>query len=156
MKVKTQYDKNKRFISNAGCKEHILYSSRFNEDGQLELFEVGKQNIPEMINSHAESVDINKIIERFHEGDVSVLNRRPMMFGDFTELPKTYADVLNLARAGEEYFDSLPLDVKQKFNNNFAEWLSTIDKVRAAQAVEKASASGEEVPSEPVADEKQA
>ena len=46
--------------------------------------------------------------------------------------------------------------MKQKFNNNFAEWLATIDKVRAAQEYKEASASGEEVPSEPAADEKQA
>lgn len=144
MKFKTQYEKNNRYLSNSGDPDHILYTSRYNEDGIVELVEIGKENIPQMINSHAESVDINVIMERFAQGDREALNRRQLMFGDFTALPKTLAEALNIARAGEEYFDTLPVEEKKKFNNSYAEFLATFDKVRAAEA---AAAKSEEVSS---------
>lgn len=149
MKYKTQYDEKKvRYYTNTGEKEHIVYSSKFDENGNIVLFEAGRQNIPEFINSHAESVDINVILQRFTEGDTSALSRRQLMFGDFTQTPKTLADALNLVIAGENMFNSLDPEDKKKFNNNFVQWLATLDKVKAeeevaAQPAEVPSAGGE-------------
>ena len=92
MKFRTQYEKSDRYISNAGDPDHILYTSRYNEDGIIELVEIGKEFIPDMIQSHAESVDLNVIMAKFASGDTSVLQRRQAFYGDFTQLPKTLAE----------------------------------------------------------------
>lgn len=43
-------------------------------------------------------------------------------------MPKTYAEVLNAVIVGEETFARLPIEVKQRFDNSFAVWLSSMDK----------------------------
>lgn len=156
MKFRTQYDEHERIFINIGDKVHILYSSKYDDDGNLVLYEVGRENIPEFINSHAESCDINVIVERFREGDTSALSRRQLMFGDFTQSPKTLADALNTVIAAERTFDSLDSETKKKFGNNFAQWIATMDQVKAAEEMSEVAAKPEEVPSEGSTAEKQA
>lgn len=135
MKTLSQYRKKiNRIYQNPGSTEHKLYSSKFNDDGILELIECGSEHIPSMIQSHAESVDINVILQRYAEGDEAALRRRQMLFGDFTLVPKTYADVLNLAIRGEEYFLSLPLDIREKYDHDFGKYLAEMSKLQDVPA----------------------
>lgn len=127
MKFRTQYDQRERVPANAGTREHILYTTQFDEQGNHTLVESGKENLYDYIQSHKESVDIHVIMERFARGDVQALQRRQAMFGDFTELPTTYAGMLNAIQLGEQHFMSLPLEVRQRFDNNFAKWLAAMD-----------------------------
>lgn len=127
MKFRTQYDQRERVPANAGTREHILYTAQFDDQGNHILVESGKENLYDYIQSHKESVDIHVIMERFARGDVEALQRRQAMFGDFTELPTTYAGMLNAIQLGEQHFMSLPLEVRQRFDNNFAKWLAAMD-----------------------------
>lgn len=122
-----QYDKHERLFTNSGETEHIIYSSRYNERGEVELFESGKENIPEMINSYAESCDINSILKRYESGDVGVLNQRQGVFIDAVDMPHSYAELLNTVIEGEQKFNSLPLEVREKFNHSYAEWIAQTD-----------------------------
>lgn len=129
MKIRNQYMKPKRYYTNTGEKVHVIYQGKYNDDGVLELVEVGKESIVDMIQSHAESVDINVILERYREGDMQALQRRQAMFGDFTMVPKTYADILNLSLQGQQLFDSLPLSEKEKYDFDFAKYLASFGKL---------------------------
>lgn len=127
MKFRTQYDQRERVPANAGTREHILYTTQFDDQGNHILVESGKENLYDYIQSHKESVDIHVIMERFARGDVQALQRRQAMFGDFTELPTTYAGMLNAIQLGEQHFMSLPLEVRQRFDNSFGKWLAAMD-----------------------------
>lgn len=127
MKFTTQFDQRDRVPANAGTREHILYTTQFDEHGNHTLVESGKENLYDYIQSHKESVDIHVIMERFARGDVQALQRRQAMFGDFTDFPTTYAGMLNAIEAGEQHFMSLPLEVRQKFDNSFQKWLASMD-----------------------------
>lgn len=127
MKFRTQFDQRERVPANAGTREHTLYIAQFDEYGNHTLVESGKENLYDYIQSHKESVDIHVIMERFARGDVQALQRRQAMFGDFTDFPTTYAGMLNAVQAGEQHFMSLPLEVRQRFDNNFAKWLAAMD-----------------------------
>lgn len=105
-------------ISNPGSDIVIEYSPIVNDDGSITLEESGKSNIQEYIDSFAESCDIKSIIARFNAGDVEALNRNVMKFGDFTEFPKTYAEVLQLQIDSNNLFNSLPINIKEKFDND--------------------------------------
>lgn len=65
------------------------------------------------------------IIAQLKNGNTSVINRRPMMYGDFTDAPKTYAQALQMVLDGRATFDSLPLSVRNKFDNSFEKWFAT-------------------------------
>lgn len=113
------------FISHSGDQFHVKFSPRVLESGEVKLVESGKDDIKQMINSFRDSTDMSFILQRLAVGDSSVLSQRPGMFGDFTQMPTTYAEALQLVIDGRREFDALPLDVKNSFNNDFRQFLAT-------------------------------
>ena len=108
---------NKRF-SERGEPIKVIYSPIVNDDGTITLKESGKENLDDYINSFKDEVDINQLIARFTNGEVGVFNQRQGYYGDFTEFPKTYAEMLQLQINSKNFFDSLPVPIKEKFDND--------------------------------------
>ncbi len=127
MDFRTQFDVRSRVHANPGVTEKVLYTPKFNEDGTMELVEAGRENLYEYIQSHKDSVDINVILKRFAKGDVSALNKRQAMFGDFSDAPSSYAEALNSMIVAENYFNSLPLETRAQFDHNFHRFLVSLD-----------------------------
>lgn len=125
---RTQFDPPVRVISNPGTRMHKLYHGCVDSDGVFDLVLDGEEDLYEQIQSHAESCDIHSIMKRFEAGDIEVLSQRQGVFGDFSEFPTNYAEILNSVIAGENYFNSLPVDVRAKFNHSFREWMASMDK----------------------------
>lgn len=123
--VETQFREHKRFISNAGSPEKITYEPYYDERGNLELKETGKINQYMDIQSHADSVDIDLIVARYRAGDKDALNKAQGFYADVSGMPKSMVDILNLGIKGEAAFASLPLDVRSRFDNNFAQFIAT-------------------------------
>lgn len=124
----TQYRPRIRFISNGGQRERILYQPKFDENGVMDLVESGKEDLYDFIQSNAESVDIHVILARFQNGDIDALSRVQGAYGDFTNMPTSYAELLNRVNEGQSFFNSLPVDIRAKFNHNFAEFMAGMDK----------------------------
>lgn len=120
---RTQYDQHERVRQEPGSRVKILYGPEIDEHGHLELVVTGKEDLYGYIQSHAESVDIHVILDRFARGDVDVLSRFQGVYGDFTTVPTSYAELLNTVIKGEQYFDQLPVEVKEQFGHNFNNWL---------------------------------
>lgn len=114
------------FKSPAGDLFHDVLTPSFRPDGTIELKVSDRIDIKKEINSHREETDMAFILSRLMAGDDSVLNPNPPMFGDFTQFPKSYVEMLNLVLDGERYFDSLPLDVRKNFDNDRGKWFATI------------------------------
>lgn len=106
------------FVSNPGNRIHIIYSPKVAKDGTIDLVESGKEDLVEIIGSFAESTDINIILNRVKQGDMSALQQRVGSYGDFTKVPETFAEVLQLQIDSNNLFNKLPQDVKDKFNND--------------------------------------
>ena len=87
-------------------------------DGIKQLFVSGEINTQDMIDSYAESVDINNIINKYLNGDESVLKQTVGRFGDFRDCPTTYAEMFDRVLACEKVFNSLPPDIREKFDNS--------------------------------------
>ena len=51
------------------------------------------------------------------------------MYGDFTNFPTTYAEMLNKLIEGRAVFEGLPLEERQKYGNDFGVWLQSFDDV---------------------------
>lgn len=123
---RTQYSNNDRVFCSSGNAVKPTYEGFYNDDGVLELKQTGQINLYDEIQSHAESVDIYTTLNRFTNGDAGALSKVQGLYGDFTEMPKTYADMLNTVINGERKFNSLPVDVRAKFNHNFGEFVAGI------------------------------
>lgn len=96
-------------------------------DGYEKLVKVGESDLYEEIQSHRDSVDINKILERcLNTGDFSVLNVMPSRFMDTTSMPKTLAEAHSMIKDAENYFNKLPVEIKNQYNNSFVEFVSDL------------------------------
>lgn len=124
MVFKTQFDPHERVYCNHGTRIHTTYGGHYDEKGRVVLEETGKENTYDKIQSYAESVDIHVIMKRFVNGDVNALSERQGFYGDVLGFPKTYAEFLNQRIDMERMFNSLPVEIREKFNHSFTEFLA--------------------------------
>lgn len=129
----------KKFVSCPGDPIRTIYAPKVSEKGSIDLIEVGAENLQDKIDSYRDAADIQSVIARFQNtGDPTVLNQRLGQYGDFTEMPHTLAEALQLQIDSNRLYDSLPTDIKASFDNDknkfFAaagtvEWAEKMDKV---------------------------
>lgn len=128
-------------VSCPGSEIEDVLTPVVKEDGSIALEKSGVRNVQEEIDSYEESCDLNSIIARYMSGDTEALSRNIMNFGDFTKFPKTYAEMLQLQIDSNNLFNSLPDEVRQKFDNDcnkfFAqsgteEWFNILNPIKEA------------------------
>ena len=119
----TRYGENPRVFSNPGSDVRTVYSARFDDCGRLVLEPVGEENIFEEIQSHRDECDLNRILERFRNGETDILDRVQGFYGDVTKMPTSYPEFFNLMKRGREFFDSLAPEIRSSFGNNFESFI---------------------------------
>lgn len=124
---RTQYDVHARVYTDPGSRTKPHYQSRFNSRGNLELIEDGVVDLYADIQSHADSVDIHLILDRFANGEKDILSQVQGFYADFSQMPSTMQEVLNSIIAGEAAFDRLPVQVKDRFGHSFQRWMMEMD-----------------------------
>lgn len=122
----TQYDARPRRSSNLGSRKVKKYAPHVDEEGNIELEVVGEDDLYDMIQSHADSVDIRVLLKRFQLGDQSALGVPHGVFGDFTEMPTSYAEMLNKLNKARGIFDSLSVEQRAKFDHDFNQFIATL------------------------------
>lgn len=142
MTFPTQYTKHDRVAACVGSPVRIVYGGRYDANGRVVLEEKGKEDLYAYIQSFKDSVDINVILARFSNGDTEALSRAQGFYADVTDFPSNMAEALNRINECEEMFKSLPLDVRQKFDCSFEQFLSQsgsaewLDKMGMSGSVE--------------------
>lgn len=104
---------------------HTIYRAKVKANGELDLVEDGKEDIKEKINSFRDTTDMQYILRQMALGNTSVLLKSPGDYGDFTGMPKTMAEAMQLQIDAERAFYDLPLDIRNNFDNDVHRWLST-------------------------------
>ncbi len=131
---RTAYDENHvRYFTSPGNRLHDVFTGSINGNGEVVLVKTGEEDIYDMIQSHRDSVDIHVLMARYKAGETDVLEKRQLKYGDFTEMPKTFADVLNITIQAKEHFASLPVETRAKFGHSFEKWLVSMDKADFAE-----------------------
>lgn len=112
------------FVSNAGSGIKKLFRGKLNKDTmQIELMPDGEKNLYAEIQSWKDSVDINKIVDRYRSGEIDILNQVQGTYGDFAGVPKDLAEAIAIAENGKQVFARLPIEVKERFGNNPFIWM---------------------------------
>lgn len=146
MKFENQFREHKHFYSNVGSPIKPIYGLEVDKFGVTQLVEKGQENLYDYIQSHADSVDIHKILERFQNGDVDALNKYQGYYGDITEMPTTFADILNTVTKAEDLFNSLPVETREKFDFSCGKFIAALGSEAFYDAVGHSS-SGSDIPS---------
>lgn len=139
-------------VSNPGSRYRTLYTSKVLSNGAIVLNESGKEDTFEKIQSFESATDMTYILAKLASGDMSVLNVHPGSYGDFTSAPKTLAEALQMKIDADRVYDSLPVEVKKKFDNDrdkfFAsagsdEWLDKLGMTKVLEDSGSGSGSSE-------------
>lgn len=125
----TPFTSHPRIYQEPGSGLRILYTSRLDDDGNVELVEAGHDNLYASIQSHKDSCDIHVLLARYANGDVDALSKVQGSYGDFTQMPTTYAELLNSVIQGENYFNSLPVETREKFEHSFEKFMVSMDNM---------------------------
>lgn len=126
MKFRTAYDHNdgRVFVSMSGDGTQAVYRRQFTPDRKHKrAIEVSRTNLYEYIQKASEGVDVKALVMRYLAGDTGALGTSSTNFVDLTDAPSDLLDAqLRLVRA-RELFDSLSIDDKKVFGNNFNSFL---------------------------------
>ncbi len=77
--------------------------------------------------SHRDECDINTIMRKFEKtGMVDHLNKYGGKYGDFTMVPPDYQAAVELVRAADEMFHTIPAKVRAAFNNDAGHFLAFV------------------------------
>lgn len=124
----TQFDRmGTRITSEPGSGMKPTYKMHVDEDGKRELRKSGEYNLYAEIQSYKDSVSIDVILSRFMNGDESALSRAQGIYGDFTEMPKTLAELQQRVIDAEDLFNSLPLEIRKEYNFSPSEFFAQLD-----------------------------
>lgn len=123
--VNSRVSDTKKFVTCPGNKVHVTYSTKVLDNGIIRLVPSGKENIQDKINSFRDSCDISFILSRLAMGDASVISQKSMTFGDFTKVPKSYAEALQIVIDAEKQFYELPLKTRNLFDNDYKQWFAS-------------------------------
>lgn len=123
---RTKYDKREIVYSHHGNEIEEIIDRVITKDGKEEFQVVDKVYVPDKIQSYFESTDLNLIIQRFMDGDISALQRRSAAYFDAVGMPSTLAEAYAVAENGRTNFDRLPLSVRESYNFDFGQYLADI------------------------------
>lgn len=113
----------KKYSSEPGTPTLQDYEYKFNKSGHKMLVKKDSFiNVYEKIQAERDSVNIDKLMERFVLGDKDALNRAPASYIDTRDLPKTYAELFERGLEAEQMFEQLPVDLKEKFDNSYVQF----------------------------------
>lgn len=126
VKIFTPYgdEKPKRKPNEPGNIMEPQYKERYDENGNPYLEQVGEINTYEKIQSYKDEVDPMSIMARYAAGDTTVM-ASPGWYIDTSKLPANYIEWRNMMNEQKEKFNALPLEIRNKFNNNFDNWAAT-------------------------------
>lgn len=111
------YRDRKRVFSVPGSSEIPTYRPVIGDSGAIDLIQDGLLNIYDQIQSHKDSCDVNLMIKRFENGDLTALGTpRDPVYMDVTDMPKTYAELYQKVIDAKNEFYALPLDLREKFD----------------------------------------
>lgn len=116
MIFRTQFNEHTRFFTEPGKGIVNTYKMTVSEDGKQELAISGKDDLYASIQSYRDSVDINVILKRFVNGETDVLSRTQGTYGDFTQMPRTMAELQQRVIDAENLFNALPLETRAEFD----------------------------------------
>lgn len=120
-----QYD-HKRIHTATGSRYKTEYQPVYDKAGVWHLEPTGKTDIYLDIQSYAMSCDINVIMQRYRNGETDVLSAVQGVYGDVSNVPTNYAELMNMKLEAERLFASLSADVRAKYNNSVEQFMAEI------------------------------
>ena len=119
MKFRNQFTADSHvFVSNPGSKIVAEYGLVTAEDGSSSVGVVGEKNLDAIIQSNKDNGNVALLVAKYNAGDSEALNKVRGVYGDFRNMPSTYAEMVSRINECRSVFEALPVDIKEQFDNN--------------------------------------
>lgn len=143
MKFYSRCNRPPRMRSECGKTTAPIRIMAVDDNGEPYLKIIGTRDVDAIIQSHADDCDINGIVARYEAGDSTVLSSLQGFYADLTQVSCNLQDAQNSMIKVRAYYESMPDDVRKKFNTltKFLEAIGT-DELKSMI-----------VPQQPVVDE---
>lgn len=135
---KTQYDSRPRFHTSIGNPVVEIFSGRYDKNGDLQLVKTGSENLYDKIQAEAAACDMDNILRRFANGDISVLSQAQGVYADVSGAPMHFTDALNMVRSVEDAFNQMPAEEREKYDYDWVKYGASIVNPAVESAVEAA------------------
>lgn len=126
VKYYSQTEFPERKITPAGSKFLNVYQEEISKDGTKQLIKTGQTNIYDKIQASLEETKVENILKAVAMGDLSMLQAQKPTYIDATTLPKTLMEAQNIVLKAKHEFESLPIKIKNLFDNNAELYVSQI------------------------------
>lgn len=120
-------DRINKFVTNPGSPFKEMFHGKITDSGEIVLVSDGIINTDEIIESYAPETELENIITRVLAGELDLLDQKKGVYFDSIGLPKTYAEVLQSVIDGQNMFNALPADIRERFGNDFNVWFAQMD-----------------------------
>lgn len=119
MKFRNQFTSDSDvFVSNPGSKIVAEYGLVTSDDGVTSVGVVGEKNLDAIIQSNKDTGNVSLLVAKYNAGDTEALNNVRGVYGDFRNMPTTYAEMVSRLNECRALFEALPVDIKEQFDNN--------------------------------------
>lgn len=106
--------------------EEVL-AMKLDEKGNEIFYVSGQHNVFEETQAYKDEVNIERIIAQcINTGDMNILNQVKKEYVDLTETPNNLIDAKNKIMKAENGFYQLPLEIREKYGNNFNKYLADV------------------------------
>lgn len=113
-----------QFVSNPGDRFRPIYTPDIDDAGNITLVQTGVEDLQEIYNSQRDSCDVSVLASRFLAGDESALQRGNPVFLDLLGVPNSLMEAYQLQFRAEQAFNNLPVEIRERFHQNFGEFLA--------------------------------
>lgn len=127
-----------------GNKVQMEHTPHMGLDGRRKLVKDNPKPIYEMIQASREQCEIERIVKRAMQGDISVLNAMEGQYIDITGAPQSLAHAQQIIINAKNDFEKLDPETKKKFENNVEIFIATagskdwLDKMGITDKLERA------------------
>lgn len=125
-----------------GERKRGIYQRKRETGKAPTLVKVGETDLQDYIQSFADECDVNRIVERYTNGDASVLQRVQGVYSDVAGVPTDLTTAFETVSAARAYYESLPEAARREFGSlgKFLDSIVTIpeDNSKVSEKEEKA------------------
>lgn len=118
-----KFNKPQTIAAPSGEKEEYRHEPEYNEWNKRVLKRTKIIPIYDIIQSHADECNFEKIIRRATEGDTTALNIIEGQYIDITEAPKNIMEAQNIMLNAKKEFENLPADTRKKFDYDYHNYM---------------------------------
>lgn len=124
----------------SGSKEKKVFRRSIDANGVRSLVFTGVKNTYREIQENLHGSTVSDIVARSLLGDNTDYTADPAAFVDLTTSPKNLMEAQNMLIRSRDLFNSLPVDVRKEYDNNFSSWLSSVNDGSFVKRYSKTSA----------------